>query len=1142
MINLETIRVVQFYLFERQELKIDEVSGIFGPNGAGKSSMLDAAQIAMFGGNSRYSALNAQADEKASSRTLRTYCLGQYGDNIEQRARDVATTYITLIWRNTVTNEPISMGVCLYSSVDRDKHEVLGRYIIKGLELTMGDHLEAVGDDEMPRDWKVFRHNLSKVGEKLGISSSKEIFFDSSDKFMNAYLLALRGEKPVSNRDSFVRSFRFAMRMRFDKSVDEIVRYDVLESRPTHIKKFREITESFRKLSQLVTNVEKKIDSAKIVAGHFGKADEEKRQSITWNAINKLAQSEYSQAEYDANEEESEDAKEQLEIKTTELNDLQKRIVSKNEEKDRVRIKREEHSAHKDYGRLQTEIDTAKNKLSNDTQTLKRQIEYLKKTILDVSNHYLMEEFKTKLQQASNKLNFILENDELIINDEFYQPIRGAIKQADKAYSFLINIYRDNQIQSQRIQENLNNAKSSLERLKKGHAPISHSTEKLLTEFRDHGLNPVVVSELVEIKDQSWQPIIEAYLKNHIEAILIEGEEDEKKAFSIYRGLKGNRAIYGAKIVLASRQKTDRTYASDTVASLIDGKYNVAVAYLRRQFGNIQQANSNADAMSGVRTLTIDGMLLSHGELDRIRPIKPEMFRIGSIGQGHKEAILKQYRDYQSQSDELAKSGNEINGAMEKLDTVRNEKTTFQYLSRLCEDIERSSKDIDVKTSLFEDIADDEYVQLGEDESKLNDKIKELNVLLNVINKNMGSLSEKVKLLEIKLQESHSKLLDKKSEYEIAKSNDYYDDDFKIQRWDSLTEKFGDNFKNLEEHCSSQNTNATNRMNQAINRGQATFWDFLSEYGEQGSISSSEEWSKSWKWLIGLIERLENTTLSEYREEMERAYQTSQDTFRNDVAQALNDNIQRLDSNLENLNCVLKNCPAFSNGERYKFVRRIRPENESLLKFIKDVGTYGPNEDLFGGAGDIPEEFKELLEIDESASNPLDDYREFYEFDIDIFTEDVKTGKEKRVGKLSKRLGPGSGGEHRAPLYVIAGAALSAAYNISNSTQKGIRLILLDEAFNKMDEINIIATMRYLEDLGLQILMASPGEYQGILTPFLYRYYDISRDSENNSVILEGHTVSSTIRNTFREDLAEFNPSLITKEMKAIESELTQKT
>ena len=96
--------------------------------------------------------------------------------------------------------------------------------------------------------------------------------------------------------------------------------------------------------------------------------------------------------------------------------------------------------------------------------------------------------------------------------------------------------------------------------------------------------------------------------------------------------------------------------------------------------------------------------------------------------------------------------------------------------------------------------------------------------------------------------------------------------------------------------------------------------------------------------------------------------------------------------------------------------------------------------------------------------------------------------------------------------------------------------MLLDEAFNKMDMTNIIATMRYLEELGLQVFMASPGENLGTLTAFLHRYYDILRDADNNTIMLEGHDVSEDVRTQFREDLPEFNPALVEEEIAAMRS------
>jgi len=83
-----------------------------------------------------------------------------------------------------------------------------------------------------------------------------------------------------------------------------------------------------------------------------------------------------------------------------------------------------------------------------------------------------------------------------------------------------------------------------------------------------------------------------------------------------------------------------------------------------------------------------------------------------------------------------------------------------------------------------------------------------------------------------------------------------------------------------------------------------------------------------------------------------------------------------------------------------------------------------------------------------------------------------------------------------------------------------------------MDPRNIVATMRYFEELGLQVFMASTGDALGSLTAFLDRYYDIMRDAESNVVVLEGHDVPLETREMFRADLPEFNPELIEAEIR----------
>ena len=77
MKRLESVKLVQFLLYEQQEFRLEEITGLFGRNGSGKSSALDAVQIAMMGANKNQMHFNAQADNKShqQSRTLRPTAL-----------------------------------------------------------------------------------------------------------------------------------------------------------------------------------------------------------------------------------------------------------------------------------------------------------------------------------------------------------------------------------------------------------------------------------------------------------------------------------------------------------------------------------------------------------------------------------------------------------------------------------------------------------------------------------------------------------------------------------------------------------------------------------------------------------------------------------------------------------------------------------------------------------------------------------------------------------------------------------------------------------------------------------------------------------------------------------------------------------
>lgn len=1130
MKHLESVKLVQFFLFEKQEVRLKEITGIFGPNGSGKSSIIDAVQIAMFGANSRLISLNAQADERASSRTIRSYCLGMQDQT--KRARDNATTYITLVWRDSVTLEPVSMGVCLYASNDADGHEVRGRYILPGIELSMDDHLETIEKQERPRSWETFRHNLLERAKMTG----EDPFFSDSERYIKSALYALRGSNGVPSLEIFKNAFRFALKMRFDKSVDSIVRNDVFVARPTNIQKFKEVTESFRKLAQMVSQVKTKIEDGERVESEFSKAETASGRAITWNGVYRLVEKEKAVAVLNSAIEQKEATESALSTLKDEFANENVALENAKSDERRYRELRMGHAAYKEHGALSLEISRESATEDKKAKEVRANISLIRNLLNEASNSPYLQSNAFELNAAIKSIDAALPTLPNIDKIQLSALLKLPVKEASRAVSelFKSSVGINNELTN--AQKSLELSESAMLRVKDGRSRLSHETEGLLAELRNNGLHPTPVCDLVRITDPEWQPVIEAYLSRNVEALLVEKHE-EANAFAIYRGLSGPRAIYGAKIVAANKQG-EVSAEMGSVAELIVGDHPAAVAYLRRQFGGMHRATTDAEALAGQRTLTQDGMIVKSGEYDRIKPAFKSNLKIGGGDDSQKETLTTEIAQLRRRISELTTQQAAIKRLSDSLMNIANESNAMNYILSSFDEMQTARSAVESLTKQLSDSADTEYLRLGELEQSHGKLVQEIQPKVDKLISDIGRADEKhEQSIRQEAAAIHS-CEQADIAFEVVELNTQYDRDYAAKQWDALLEKHDEQYQLMSEYCISQEDVWRSSMENAIARGSKELGVFKEKYREQGAVNS-DDWRNEREWMIALLKRLRETELSEFDAQMKDAFRTSQETFRTDVAIALSNNIDTLNRDMHSLNQVLSTCPVFSNGERYRFQRTVRPQLKRLLKFVQDIAAFGPNDDLLGGAGEMPEEFRELLEDKivpgaAGVQSPLDDYREFFEFDIEILREDSLTHATSVVGSLSKRLGTGSGGEHRAPLYVIAGAALASAYRLNNGSSDGIRLMLLDEAFNKMDTANIVATMRYLEQLGLQLFMASPGGNLGTLTAFLHRYYDILRDVENSAMLIQGHDVSEIDRDMFRSDLAEFNEELVAQELAAI--------
>ena len=115
----------------------------------------------------------------------------------------------------------------------------------------------------------------------------------------------------------------------------------------------------------------------------------------------------------------------------------------------------------------------------------------------------------------------------------------------------------------------------------------------------------------------------------------------------------------------------------------------------------------------------------------------------------------------------------------------------------------------------------------------------------------------------------------------------------------------------------------------------------------------------------------------------------------------------------------------------------------------------------------MAELFGKLMTKDDNGQKVIEeytDYRSYLDYDIEI------RKKDGSVQRFSDIYAEKSGSETQVPYYVAIAASFYQLYRYGNS----VRIMLLDEAFDKMDDERISSMMDFFKGLDLQVIMATP--------------------------------------------------------------------
>ena len=184
----------------------------------------------------------------------------------------------------------------------------------------------------------------------------------------------------------------------------------------------------------------------------------------------------------------------------------------------------------------------------------------------------------------------------------------------------------------------------------------------------------------------------------------------------------------------------------------------------------------------------------------------------------------------------------------------------------------------------------------------------------------------------------------------------------------------------------------------------------------------------------------------------------------------MRENLENAERLFKDLNRTLKPIPY--GNDYYSFSVQPDPRKKRLYDMIT-------SEVNLGGGGlfatqfedeyhdEMDELFAKLTTSDSNGDEVIreySDYRSYLDYDILIHSADGKTQKFSKICREK------SGGETQTPYYVAIAASFQQIY----STGETIRVIILDEAFDKMDEARIESMLSFFKQLDFQFILAAP--------------------------------------------------------------------
>lgn len=1058
---------------DHKVLEFHEYVNLFsGKSGSGKSTVMDAIQVILYGSFSP-SFLNKAADDAKNRRSVLSYLRGEQKDGSANRKDCDFCSVIALEIEDTGTHITTCIGIAF--EVRKSDSEIKKFvYFSHSGKMPESEYLTEQGVCYSNQEIKKLVSARTKSDDNRGKGEVNRIY-GSKEAYLGTLYDVILG---YIDQNRFITMEKSAIALKMTNGTGQFIRdYMFPKNTSNTIATISEQLDSYRQIKEKIEDLRKRIELLSEIQASGKELVRLQTDIVRAEAMIRCIGIEDLRARIQA----AEDDKRNLAEKQEQCKKKVQELSASREEAQQKLIQVSADLKASDLGGKQQqyeELDERSRMLADNTRQWQKILQGMKN----------WEEDDVITDYISNPvLNMIAELNQGRVTEELCQNLHLKIESAKQNIEDEVEDYRD---QRREIGKQLKEKKRLVDDMKHDRKPYDENLRSArsalsqqLSDRYGQTVKVQIFADLFDVQEEEWKNAIEGRM-GRLKHSLITEPQYAHEAAVLFRNMKQyeNVDLINSKAI------------ADSKPDCMEGSLYEAVktqeAYvdvcLKRYLGHIIKCRS-VEELEQVRDgVTPDCYSYSNFIFRHLK--KKDYTTRACIGRRVSKARLA---EYEKDVEELSRQEMQLDDLLRRLkeardfECLKDEPSHYVKLSRAGEELARVNKKKMELEETIRSLREGAYKELEEKEQSLQKQVKMVQEELDQTQGELARLGSRIGELSGE-NESRRQQLEEKLQGYVPNET------LEQEVWELLKKQSGQAVINrkkaqvadLEEKEQAQ----AETLRAARNR-----YIFAYPAGPfNGAETSNEAYEK-------LLEKYLTDFEPAYEEEFEKKCASIYKSLRENVIATIHGDIKAAKRHAYEINRLLRETN-FSDSTYQIKIEPAKNENGQFFDMLmaeeldsKNLDNAGIDGQISFGEDAFYQKYEQKIKLLTDKFMPLKDedehlraqkrkemeqyadYRNYLSFSMFEQVTD-EHGNVIRENFVDDMAGRDSGGEGQNPKYVALLAGFAMLYMQQSKRDSKIKLVLLDEAFSKMDQERSAVCLKYARKMDLQLIVCVPDE------------------------------------------------------------------